>query len=605
MEAIVERVLTEAMERLRAEGKVPADVRPAVVIERPKREEFGDFGCALPLALAKAARRNPVECGKELMAAIQAPHGLFEAITFAPPGYLNFKVAPAAWFDRMQDVTTIPAVGGGQRVLLEYVSANPTGPLHVGHGRGAVLGDALARVMRAAGYAVDTEYYVNDVGNQMAMMGLSSYARGRESLGLDDSEFPEEGYKGSYVGVVSGSAGSPDLDEHIRRHPWLTYYQDYLKQFKSIGTGDSSLRSFADTLRKEFQKPRIVALASRDRNAITTVNEKILLGWIANTLKRLGIEFDRWFFEHELHQSNAVQDTWKKLIHSGHAYPDEAGAVLFRMEGKADEADRVIVRANGVPTYFAADIAYHDDKARRGYARLINIWGADHHGYIPRMRAALEALGHDPSMLQVLLVQMVTLIRDGQPVPMGKRSGDYITLQDLVEEVGSDAVRFLFLLRKADSQMEFDLDLAKSQSMDNPVYYVQYGHARVAAIVRKAAAQGIEVPGWSADLAGVLALPEEQALVRDLARYGSVVASAARRCEPHHVAFYLTDLVKGFHGYYTRYKHSEKVISADARKTAARLFLVSRLQSVLAEGLALLGVSAPGEMRLAADDEPA
>jgi arginyl-tRNA synthetase len=569
METIVERVLSEAMEQLRAAGKVPQDLRLPIVIERPKREEFGDFGCALPLALAKATRRNPMECGKELMAAIQAPDGLFEAVTFAPPGYLNFKVATAAWFDRMKDVTTLPAVGAGEKVLLEFVSANPTGPLHVGHGRGAVLGDAIARVMRATGYAVQTEYYVNDVGNQMAMMGLSLHCRGREALGLSDgSDFPENGYKGQYV-------------------------RDVAAEFVATAEGKAACEQPYEDI------------GARDDNPCTHFAEQRLLVVIQDTLKAGGIHFDRWFTERTLHQNGALAATVQRLLDQGHAYRDEAGATLFRMEGKADEDDRVMVRASGVPTYFAADIAYHDDKARRGFTRLINIWGADHHGYIPRMKASLEALGHDPACLQVLLVQMVTLTRGGVAVPMGKRSGEFVTLQEVLEEVGQDAVRFLFLLRKADSQMEFDLDLAKSQSMENPVYYVQYGHARVASILRKAAAQGIAVPGWEAGMGAVLTLPEEAALVKDLARFAAVVASAARRCEPHHIAFYLMDLVKGFHAYYTRNAHTEKVISADPVKTAARLFLVARVQSVLAEGLALLGVSAPEEMRLTADDEPA
>jgi arginyl-tRNA synthetase len=503
------------------------------------------------------------------MAALSLPEGLFVDVNFAPPGYVNFKVNPVAWFERLRDATVLPDTGRGERVLLEFVSANPTGPLHVGHGRGAVLGDALARVMRAAGYAVDTEYYVNDVGNQMAMMGLSLWSRGREALGLSDgSDFPENGYKGQYVRDVAAE--------------WVA----------------------TDEGRAACQGP-YEALGARDDNAATAVARTRLLAVIRSTLDAAGIRFDGWYGERSLHASGALQAAVQRMLDEGHAYRGEDGAVLFRMEGKADEDDRVIVRGNGVPTYFAADIAYHDDKARRGYRRLINIWGADHHGYIPRMKAALEALGHDPAALQVLLVQMVTLTRNGVPVPMGKRSGEFVTLQEVLDEVGVDAVRFLFLLRKADAQMEFDLDLAKSQSMDNPVYYVQYGHARVASVVRKAAAQGVAVPGWDAGLAAVLTLPEEQALVRDLVRWPAVVASAARRCEPHHVAFYLNDLVKGFHGYYTKYKHSEKVISADAGKTAARLYLVSRLRDVLAAGLGLLGVSAPDEMHLAEGDEPA
>jgi arginyl-tRNA synthetase len=293
------------------------------------------------------------------------------------------------------------------------------------------------------------------------------------------------------------------------------------------------------------------------------------------------------------------------MLASGAAYRADDDSIRFRMEGTGDEEDRVVVRGNGVPTYFASDIAYHLEKADRGYQRLINIWGADHHGYVPRMKASLAAFGRDPELLEVLLVQMVTLTRGGIPVHMSKRTGNLVTLGEVIEEVGRDAVRFLFLLRRSDAQMEFDLDLARSQSMENPVYYVQYGHARVAAILRKAAATGHGIPPWSPGLAEGLTLPEEAAMVRDLCRLPAVLASSARRREPHHVAFYLVELVKSFHSYYTRYKHTEKVISADPRKTEARLFLVSCLKAVLHRGLSLLGVSAPEEMHYEVEDEPA
>jgi len=320
-------------------------------------------------------------------------------------------------------------------------------------------------------------------------------------------------------------------------------------------------------------------------------------------LDKLDIRFDHWFSERSLHANGLLTAAVDRLLANDAAYRAEDGGVLFRMADKDDEDDRVIVRGNGVPTYFASDIAYHDEKAGRGFTRLVNIWGADHHGYIPRMRASLKALGHDPAMLDVLLVQMVTLTRGGVVVPMSKRSGQMVTLEEVADEVGRDAVRFIFLTRRADAQMEFDLELAKSKTMDNPVYYVQYGHARVAAIVRKGAPLGHVTPPYSAHLGAALTLPEEQALVRMLTQLPTVVASGARRREPHHLAFYLTDLVKLFHSYYTRYKHTEKVVSADAEKTAARLFLVGCIKAVLARGLGLLGVSAPEEMHYEEDDE--
>ncbi len=570
VEAKVAGWIREAVERLKQDGTLPAHFEAEVVVERPRREEFGDFGCALPLQMARATRRPPAECARALIAAMAVPGDEVSAVEFAPPGYVNFRVRPEAWFQALKAIREEPerygesAAGAGERVLLEFVSANPTGPLHVGHGRGAVLGDALARVMRAAGYAVETEYYVNDVGNQIATLGRSVWARGREVLGLP-ADFPDNGYRGEYVREVAAD---------LARGPTRALFE---QDYDAAGPAD--------------RHPLALDAANR------------LLGRIRADLDALGVPFDRWFSERSLYDRHLVASCVQDLLERGHAYRDESGAILFRMEG--NDEDRVVVRANGVPTYFASDIAYHREKAQRGYSRLINIWGADHHGYVPRVKAALQALGLDECLLEVLLVQMVTLTRGGVVIPMGKRSGEFVTLRDVVDEVGPDAVRFLFLLRKADAQMEFDLDLAKAQTLENPVFYVQYGHARVASILRRAASLGISPPPWSRDLQDALRLPEEQAMVRDLCRFPGVVASAARRREPHHVAFYLMDLVKGFHSYYTKYKHSEKVVSPDRAKTNARLFLVFCVKAVLARGLGLLGVHAPEEMHFAGGDDDA
>lgn len=571
MEERIETWIREAVARLQESGLLPLEVRAEVSVERPRREEFGDFGCALPMQLAKVMRRPPAECARLLIEALPIPKEEVASVEFAPPGYVNFRLRPEAWFEGLRAIRLDPDrfgesdSGAGERVLLEFVSANPTGPLHVGHGRGAVLGDALARILRAAGYGVETEYYINDVGNQIATLGRSVWARGREVLGLP-VDFPENGYRGEYVREMArGMANGPGR---------VWFEQDY------------------------------EALGPPDRTPIALDASNRLLERIRADLEALGVSFDRWFSERSLHDAGLLERCVSDLLSRGLAYRDESGAILFRME-QADDEDRVVVRANGVPTYFASDIAYHLEKAERGYTRLINIWGADHHGYVPRMKAAIAAFGRDPSLLEVLLVQMVTLTRGGLVIPMGKRSGEFVTLREVVDEVGADAVRFLFLLRKADAQMEFDLDLAKAQTLDNPVFYVQYGHARVASILRRAASLGWEPPDWSLDLRADLVLPEEEAMVRDLVRFPGVVASAARRREPHHVAFYLMDLVRGFHSYYTKYKHSEKVVSGDARKTAARLLLVFCVKAVLARGLTLLGVHAPDEMRLAGgEDEP-
>jgi len=569
METKVAKLLEEAVSLLKREGKVPGDFIPDIIIERPKREEFGDFGCALPLSMARVARKAPKDCGNDLIEAMDIPPDTFEAVSFAPPGFINFKVLPEAWFHGLKAVSEDPTgygssgVGEREKVLIEYVSANPTGPLHVGHCRGAVLGDTLARIMNAAGYLADTEYYVNDMGNQMATLGRSLYARAREAIGVA-SDFPENGYKGDYIRDLAAEFAKGD-----ERVLLQGTYED---------------------------------MGAADDNPAVSFASKRLLEHIREDLNALGIEFDSWFSEHDLHGEGLVSAAVDALLDRDRAYRGEDGAVLFRMEDD-NEDDRVIVRSNGIPTYFAADIAYHREKAGRGYSRLINIWGSDHHGYIPRVKASIDAFGRDPEMLDVLLVQMVALTRGGVAVPMGKRSGKFVTLREVVDEVGSDAVRFIFLLRKADAQMEFDLELAKSQTMENPVYYVQYGHARVASILRKAAELGYATPPYSEALGEVIVLPEEQAIVKQLCRFPGVVASSAMRREPHHVAFYLMDMVKAFHSYYTRYKHTEKVISDDVRKTEARLFLVSCVKAVLARGLGLLGVSAPEEMHYGGDDD--
>ncbi|MBP7381801.1 arginine--tRNA ligase [Myxococcota bacterium] len=559
-EDIAAAVIGSALARMKESGAVPADFNPQIIIERPKNEGFGDFGCAIPMVMCKTLRRPPAACGQALMEALEPPPGVFEDISFAAPGYINFKVSPAAWFERLVRLDCIPDVGHGEKVLLEFVSANPTGPLHAGHARGAVLGDITARLMRVSGYDVTTEYLLNDVGNQMAMLGLSMYIRGRQALELaTDDDFPENGYRGDYIRNLAAEFVQTEEGRRVCQGS----YED---------------------------------AGARDDNPAVWYAADRLTDEIKRTLSCLDISFDNWFSERSLHKSGQVAGLVTRLLESDAAYRNEDGAVLFRMESDDDGEDRVVVRSNGVPTYFAADIAYHDDKARRGFARLINIWGADHHGYIPRVRAALDACGHSPDMLDVILVQMVTLTRNGEVVPMGKRLGRFVTLQDLVDEVGADAVRFIYIMRRADAQMEFDLELAKQKSMDNPVYYVQYGHARVASIIRRAAAEGFQVPEFDPGLLNSLTLPEERAIIRDLCRFPSVVASSAAKCEPHHVAFFLMELCRGFHSYYTKYKSSERVISTDRNKTMARLYLVSRMKFVLGFGLGLLGVSAPDEM---------
>ena len=559
---IIEEAVKAALEELgRIHGVDLSNQVP--VVEIPKFENQGDFATPVALSLARHLRRPPIQIAEELKSLLSLPQGLFDNVEVARPGYINFFVSFDAYFNNLEAVLKDVKgfmrsdVGGGRRVLLEFVSANPTGPLHVGHARGAIYGDALARVMRTAGYAVDTEYYVNDRGNQISMLGLSVYARGRELLGLK-ADFPENGYKGTYIRDLA-KVLLKELGEEV-----------FKRDYEALGPSDATPIARGAMLR--------------------------LLEEIKADLSRLGITFDSFFHERSLYEPhNKVQEAIDFLSANGLIYKDETGALLFKATDFGDTQDRVVVRSNGQPTYFASDIAYHADKLSRGYDTLINIWGADHHGYIPRMKGAISALGHDPEILEVLLVQMVSLVKGGQPVTMGKRSGDYYTLADLVEEVGSDAVRFIFLTRKPDAHMDFDVDLARSASMENPVYYVQYGHARLRSILSKA---GLDTNSleFMSELGMELKYPEEQSIVKRIVLFPYTIEQAAVTRQVHLLSFSLIDLVKQFHSYYTKYKGTDKVLAEDPRVRQARLIMSGALAEVLKEGLELLGVSAPQRM---------
>lgn len=535
-----------------------AEVPAEVAIEKPKRSDHGDFATTICLQLARPARKNPREIARSVLMHLQDPDGLLESAEMAGPGFINFRIRDEVWLETLRGIAAAgdtygqSQTGAGKRVLVEFVSANPTGPLHVGHGRGAVIGDAVASLLQAVGYEVDREYYINDVGNQMNILGRSLFVRYQQACGRD-VELPENHYVGVYISEIA-------------------------QRFKA-----------------EHGETYVDADFEADRDFwIAAVKDEILVG-IRKDLGRLGVNFDRWYSERSLHEAGRLLSVVDKLRAAGHVYDDEDGKVWFRSTAFGDEDDRVVVRDTGVPTYFAADIAYHDEKLERGYDLAIDVWGADHHGYIPRVKAALEALGHDPARLEVLLYQFVSLVEDGVQVRMTTRGGKFETLVDLLEDVGEDATRCNFVMRKSDAQFEFDLKLAKSQSLDNPVYYVQYGHARLCSIISKAEEAGHSVPGADVDLSP-LTLPEELELIKRSHDYPWVVQSAAANRAPHHVVFYLQELIGKFHGYYTKYKHSERVITDDAAKTAARLFLCDALRAVLANALALLGVSAPERM---------
>lgn len=636
-------LLSLATREAAAAGVLTTALAPKEVqLERPRQAEHGDLATNLCFALGKAAGKNPRALAEAFAPIVRQvdTEGLILAAEVAGPGFLNLRLSDRAWQSGVVDILAAgpgygrSGTGTQERVLLEFVSANPTGPMHVGHGRGAVLGDTLARLLRAAGYDVQTEYYVNNVGNQVGKLGesvwnwlrepakraaaLAIWAEG-DPVPFPDgfpAAFPEDGYRGAYIAacaeaLAAAGVSAPDV-------PWADD-AGWLAADPASGTGQA------------------------DNRTISIRAWQIQLQRIEADLAVLDIRFDRFFSERSLHgldpqTTDAVHDVTRRLQAVDWAYEDEgkpgededaaAGrAIFFRGTSELlpkpfrDGKDRVIIRGDGRPTYFAADIAYHDNKLARGYDHLINVLGADHHGYVSRLKGVIHALGDlrakegDPhaarwtgDRLEVLLVQMVALLRDGKPVPMGKRSGEFVTLRDVVDEVttaeptsGRDAVRFLFLTRKADAQLDFDLEVARRTSMDNPVYYVQYGHARLCSILDRAALEG-RLPPEDALPEG-LGMDDERALALAAAELPEVIARAAKSREPHQVAYYLTDLCRAFHGYYSRHKADARVIGEDDRTTHARLQLVRALKQVIANGLALLGVSAPERMVALADPD--
>jgi arginyl-tRNA synthetase len=556
MKEVIRGLVREALEQAAKKGAVTLPDIDSLQIEasRSKDSRFGDYASNTALVLSGPTGMKPRELASIIVDGLPYRPEVLERAEIAGPGFINFFLAPEVWHGVLSDVHGKTGVYGQRedgprpRVLLEFVSANPTGPLHVGHGRGAAVGDTLARLLRAAGYAVETEYYVNDAGNQMKILGRSLYLRFKELMG-EKIDFPEDHYRGDYIKEMAAELRETPLGQKL-------------------------------ATRAEGEA---VALASR------YACDKILEG-IREDLGYFGVTYDDYFSERELHENGEIAATLSELRKRGKA-EEHDGALWFTMDGEEDEKDRVLVRATGEPTYFAADAAYHKDKLQRGYDLLVDIWGSDHHGYVPRVRAAVEALGYDAGVLKVLLVQFVTLVREGTKISMSTRSGEFVTLREVLEEVGPDAARFFFLTKRCDSHLDFDLDLAKKQSRDNPVYYVQYAHARVASIFRIAEERSIDTDMTDPDL-NALSLPEELAIMKHLADFPDMISEAAESLEPHRVTFYLMELAELFHSYY----HDNKVLTEDETVKKARLYLVEAVRRVIADGLGILGVSAPDRM---------
>ncbi len=534
-----------------AAGTLPEAELPDFVIETPKDEKNGDFSTNLAMQLTRILRQNPRKIAEAIVGGIDLP-GLVERVEIAGPGFINFYLVPG-WLNRV-----LPAIqeedadygksnaGGGERVQVEFVSANPTGLLHMGNARGGALGDTLAAVLNEAGYVCDKEYYINDAGNQVENLGKSVEARYFELLGRDDYEIPEDGYHGKDIIATAQRL----LDEK-----------------------GESLVDLPEAERRELMKNY-------------ALKEKV--AGIRGSLENFGVVFDNWFSEQSLHDAGSVHEVVDILREKGVVY-EKDGAQWLRATDWGEEKDEVLVRSNGTPTYFAADIAYHRDKFERGYKRLINIWGADHHGHVARLKGAMTALGYPGDDITVILMQLVRLYRGGEIVKMSKRSGKYVTLDELIEEVGKEAARFFFIMRSPDSALDFDLDLAKAESSDNPVYYVQYAHARICSILSVA---GGETPKAADVDLSLLTEENERVLIRKLAEWPQEVADAARELAPYHLAYYAKELANAFHSFY----NSCKVLTDDAALRDARLALVDCTRITLRNVLTLLGLSAPERM---------
>ena len=548
----IKAVLTEAVlaaaKSAIAEGALPAGELPEVFWEVPPKKEFGDFATNFAMQSARVFHRNP----RQIAAAIteRLSGDWLDHTSIAGAGFINFYLRPTVIYDNLATIIAtenygqLPPKNAG-RVQVEYVSANPTGPLHVGHGRGAAAGSAIVNLLRAAGYEVESEYYINDAGNQIDNLAASVDARYLELLGQKVT-FPENGYHGHDIVDTAQRIINKDGDKYLNL------------------SADERLSIFKELALKE----KLAALKE--------------------DLAAFNVTFDVWFSERTLHPA-AVEAACAKLRANGNIYEHE-GALWLKSSAYGDDKDRVVIRDNGVPTYLAADIAYHRDKYERGFTKLINIWGADHHGYICRVKAAMAALGYDPAKLEILLLQMVSLYKGGELVKMSKRTGESVTLSELIEEVGTDAARYFFLMRSLDSQLDFDLDLAKSKSNDNPVYYIQYAHARIHSILRQTKEVGLEVP--NAPQLNLLTDEAELDIIKKLQKYPEEIDAAAAEYAPQRIARYAYELAGLFHTFYNRCR----ILGVDKDLAGARLALVKTVARTIRHALGILGVSAPEKM---------
>ncbi|HEY3116470.1 MAG TPA: arginine--tRNA ligase [Chloroflexota bacterium] len=581
-------VIEEAVRDAFASGALPAVAMPDVAIERPSSDAHGDYACSVALKMARAARMAPMAIADVIVAQAHVPASV-EALDVAAPGFINFRLS-TDWLRRQVDAILKEdaawgsvEVGQGKRVQVEFVSANPTGPLHVGTGRGAALGDSLARVLEKAGYRVEREYYVNDAGSRMEAFNLSVQARYRQHFG-HEAALPSDGYPGDYVSELAAAIADREGDRFLG-DAGATPSPHPLPEGEGTPTPPLPLGEAGQG--RGAAAGRVRAITPDPAEALGRLGVQLLLDQIREDLERLGVRFDRWFYEQSLFDEGKI-DAALDLLRQGGRVVEREGAIWFTSASVGEDRDNVLVRSNGLPTYFASDVAYHRDKfIERGFDMVVDVWGADHQGHVPRMKAVVEALGVDPARLVVLLYQLVNLVRGGRPVPMGKRTGEFVTLREVLDEVGPDPIRFFLVGRSPDAMMDFDLDLAKAQSDVNPVYYVQYAHARTAGILRRAA--GVDYLGGDISR---LQEPAELAMIRKLLMLPEIVADAALALAPHPLPHFGQELATVFHTFYDQCR----VISEDEELTRARLKLVAACQLTLRTTLDLIGVSAPESM---------
>ncbi|MBU1055437.1 MAG: arginine--tRNA ligase [Proteobacteria bacterium] len=551
MKHILSDLILSAAKKAFDKNKLSSNNFPSVTIEEPKISAHGDFSSNFAMVMASTQKMSPRKIAEVISGEMENTKSVIEKIEIAGPGFINFFINPCAWHSVLQIIYEKDEkygscdIGKNKKVQVEFVSANPTGPLHVGHGRGAAVGDSIANILLFCGYNVEREYYINDSGRQINTLGRSVYLRYKE-LHNEKVDFPDDCYQGDYIRDIA--------------------------------------------LKMKQEQPTSLLDEPEDKAIMFCAHfaaDDILAG-IKNDLDLFGVKFDNWYSEQSLFDSGKVNSIIEDFKNKKIIY-EKDGAFWFKTSEYGDEKDRVTIRNNGLTTYFASDIAYHMDKFERGFERIIDVWGADHHGYIQRICASIEASGRQKEQFNVILIQLVNLLRNGEPVAMSTRSGEFVTLEDVIKEVGSDAARFIFLTRHFESHLDFDLELAKKKSNENPVYYVQYVHARISSILRKADELGINELKWDDKHVFSLKESEEIQILKTLSAYPEVVRSSAELLEPHRITYYLMNLAASFHSYYNKHR----VLSDDPVIARNRLFLVFAIKKVIRNGLGLLGVSAP------------